>query len=206
MPRRTIRLGHSMSITGLTTSVAWQWGAGLLLVAMGCGSPAEAPGAKVEKASALQPQLSCIVTRAENGGVEIIYEIRNETLKAIYLVANGRVPYQRARGPNTLVIFHGVHFAIDNVYPTVVESPLLGAIAPGATIRGSVSWPKRALFDHYRGRLAPPSLLHGVIRIYCDVGWWTVPFNQGTEWDTPLDVLVDSQQLLEAGPIEVELP
>jgi hypothetical protein len=199
-------VGHSMSITGRATSVAWQWAAGLSLVAMGCGSPAEVPGAKVEKASASQPQLSCIVTRAENGGVEIIYEVRNETPKTIYLVANGRAPYQRARGPNTLVIFHGVHRPIDNVYPTATESPLLGAVAPGATIRGSVSWPKRALFDHYRGRLAPPSLLHGVIRIYCDVGWWTVPFNQGELADTALGTLVDSQQLLEAGPIEVELP
>jgi hypothetical protein len=178
-----------------------------------CGSGSEGShGAKKETATDLAsstPEVRCEATSMLDEGTHLIrYQIRNDTSATIHIVDSRIVPYELIREADFLVILHGIHdFNPRQTMRTFhAMVPVTRPVLPGETFAGHAVWPKRIMRDHYSGELTPASLLHGTIRVRCEVGWWATPITEANRASRSFYEVLDSQQLAGHGPINVTLP
>jgi hypothetical protein len=181
----------------------------LALCAAGCNAPPEVsrPGdsSPSRKDRLMAPEIQCSATPADNGQVIIRYEIHNAGAEPVHLIDSKRLPYLVADG-STLTILHGVNPPDPNRLYNMIEIPLTRPLAPGERISGQQVLPARLLHDHYGEQPAPDALLHGTIRVRCDVGWGATPITAASRRGMTIQQVLAWQQLISFGPFDAVLP
>ena len=183
----------------------------LSMVASGCGAPPP-PGVPLHNERAERdreerprpPEVLCSAGQSMDGHAIVRYLVRNVGRETLHVLDGSRMPYQIARDDHTLVILHGVNGPVPDHILVGVEIPLTRPLAPGEVFIGEARIGEPSLRNHYEARPAPPSLLHGPIRVRCEVGWGTTPIVEGRE--PSIRQLLAWQQLAGDGPFDVVLP
>jgi hypothetical protein len=175
----------------------------------GCGATSEGLYNAEENALRVDlatPEIRCSITPTNDGTSRISYEIRNPSSEVIHVIDNNEPPYQLLRDPNTLIVLYGLHSYDPRVLPHIIEMPVTRPLRSGERLKGEIAWPMRVMRDYYGGHGTPPSLLHGTIKVRCEVGWWASAITEADRVRLRFRNVLASQRVVGYGPLEITLP
>lgn len=181
----------------------------VVLPATGCKPTPDVPHGDTgpaRKDRLMPPEIQCSTAPGDDGRVVVRYQVHNAGSQTLYLLDGKHMPYQIVAADGTLQILHGVNPPDPDKLYNLIEIPLTRLLGPGESFAGEAALPVKMLRDHYGERPAPAGLLHGTIRVRCEVGWGTTAITAAERNRMSIQQLLAWQQLVDSGPFDVVLP
>ncbi|WP_157162519.1 hypothetical protein [Cylindrospermum stagnale] len=123
----------------------------------------------------------------------------------IHVFDSQRMPYLILQDDGSLLVLHGVNPPDSEVDYYGIEIPITRSVEPGEVVSYQVKLTPLYLVDHYE-RHRTPTDLHGVVVVHCLLGWGETPILVSERQKKSVNFLLNWQHLVNADPIQVNLP